>query len=160
MDENRRCKPQYSKELRQIHPQLKCLSRGAVDTGPISDPPIVWTTGQRMAGVDANACFQGSFERLSVVQPCWTTGQRMILPGIHKKAPCVCVCRGAMQSIFVPAVVPVDRASRPLGEMAGRVVGEAKTPIFIVVYGPRPSPPNPLFWWRGGSGCQFDLAAT
>src|SRR5713226_8376807 len=40
--------------------------------------------------------------------------------------------------------------SRPLGEMAGRVAKEAKTPIFIVVYGTRPSPPTPRFWWRGG----------
>jgi hypothetical protein len=38
----------------------------------------------------------------------------------------------------------------PLREMAGRVVKEAKTPIFTVVYGPRPSPPTPRFWWRGG----------
>jgi hypothetical protein len=41
-----------------------------------------------------------------------------------------CVCVEA-QSIFVSAVVPVDRASRPLSEMAGRVAKEAKTPIFI-----------------------------
>jgi hypothetical protein len=44
---------------------------------------------------------------------------------------------------------------RPLSEMAGRVVEEAKTPIFIVVFGPKPSPPTPLFWWRGGSAAVF-----
>ena len=38
VDENRRCKRQYSKELRQTHPLLKCLSSGAVDTGPITPP--------------------------------------------------------------------------------------------------------------------------
>ena len=47
MDENRRCKPKYIKELRQIHPLLKCLSRGAVDTGPMS-PPTYY--GQRDNG--------------------------------------------------------------------------------------------------------------
>jgi hypothetical protein len=55
VDENRRRKRQYSKDLRQNHPQLKCLSGGAVDTGPMSHPPILWTTGQRMGQIDENA---------------------------------------------------------------------------------------------------------
>jgi hypothetical protein len=38
VDENRRCKPEYPKQLRQTHPPLKCLSSGAVDGGQISPP--------------------------------------------------------------------------------------------------------------------------
>jgi len=47
MDENRRCKRQYPKDLRQHHPQLKCLSCGAVDTRPML-PPTYY--GQRDNG--------------------------------------------------------------------------------------------------------------
>ena len=111
-----------SQGLTTNHPQLKCLSCGAVDTGPMSHPlPILWPTGHRM-----------------------------IYPAYVKRL-CVCVCEAQMQSIFVSQVVRrVDRPFGPLNEMAGRVVNEANTPIFIVVYGPRPSLPTPLFWWRGG----------
>jgi hypothetical protein len=45
VDENHRCKRQYPKELRQTHPPLKCLSSGAVDTGPMSDPPHTRSNG-------------------------------------------------------------------------------------------------------------------
>ncbi len=73
VDGLRRCKRQYANRLRQTHPLLKCLSSGAVDTGPMSDPLILWPTGQRMEQVDANAYIQRSFERSSVGQ---AIGQR------------------------------------------------------------------------------------
>src|SRR5260370_13601677 len=76
VDENCRRKHQYSKDLRQNHPQLKCLSSGAVEQwipAQYHTPPILWTTGQRMPRVGENAYIHGIFECLSVVQP---LGQR------------------------------------------------------------------------------------
>src|SRR5438128_9226223 len=52
-------------------------------------PPILWPTGQRIPGVDANAYIQRSFERLSGWPTRWPTGQRMIYPPIRKKPVCV-----------------------------------------------------------------------
>jgi hypothetical protein len=81
VDENRRRKRLYPKELRQPHPLLKCVSSGAVDTGPITPPLTHWPTGQRMDHVDANAYFRGSFEHLSVGQPGWPTVHRLARTG-------------------------------------------------------------------------------
>jgi hypothetical protein len=65
---------------------------------PDVTPHILWTTGQRMPRIGENAYIQGIFECLSVVQPGWPTGQRMIDPAWAKRL-CVCV-GGAMQSIL------------------------------------------------------------
>jgi hypothetical protein len=96
VDEKRRCKPEYPKELQRSHPQLKCLSSGAVDTGPITPPLTHWPTGQRMDHVDANPYFRGSFEHLSIGQ---AVGQRATgLSTRHTQKGCVCA--EALQSIY------------------------------------------------------------
>jgi hypothetical protein len=52
-------------------------------------------------------------------------------PGIRKKG---CVCVSGRSAIHFGRLSRVDRPSRPLREMAGRVVKEAETPIFEGFY--------------------------
>ena len=85
-------------------------------------PPILWPTGQRIPGVDANAYIQRSFERLSGWPTRWPTGQRMIYPPIRKKPVCVSG-RNAIQI----------QSKSILGGCPGLT-----------------SPPDPLARWRGG----------
>jgi hypothetical protein len=88
VDENRRCKRLYPKDLRQPHPQLKCLSCGAVDTGPMS-PPTYY--GQR-----DNGCHE--WEKMPIFMAFLSAyplsnrldnGTTDDLLGIHKKAVCM-----------------------------------------------------------------------
>ncbi len=97
--------------LTTAHPLLKCLSSGAVDTGPMSPPLIHWPTGQRMEHVDANAYLPGSFERLSVGQPPWPTG--------HRCNP-VCVSSRSATHFRCPDLSAVDRPSLPSDLLLGR----------------------------------------
>jgi hypothetical protein len=78
VDENFRCKRQYPKELRQIHPLLKCLSYGAVDTGAMSDPLTLVPTVHRIEHVNANAYIPGSYERPAVGITGWPTVHRLL----------------------------------------------------------------------------------
>jgi hypothetical protein len=87
VDGLRRCKRQYPKKLRQTHPLLKCVSSGAVDTGPISHPPY---SGQRANGWNKSMqmpIFQGVLNvyPLANLLPKGPTDD---LPGIRPKAVC------------------------------------------------------------------------
>jgi hypothetical protein len=73
----------------------------------------------------------------------WPTVHRMIYPAYPKR---LCVCRGRNAIHFRARGCPgLTRPSRPLSEMAGRVVKEAKTPIFIGFYGEDPPRQHPSF---------------
>ncbi len=85
VDENRRCKRQYPKELRPPHPLLKRLSSGSADTRPMSYPLTLWPTGQRMEQVNANAYFPRSYKRPSVGQTVWPTVHRILRTGERRR---------------------------------------------------------------------------
>jgi hypothetical protein len=139
-----------------VHPQLKALERWSSGHRPDITPHILWTTGQRMTRVDANAYFQGSFERLSVVQPCWTTGQRtnqdiphIVVPTVHRIDHVdanACFQRGFLTFIRWNARFPtVHRLA----------VGCRRTARGACLlrrrHAPRAvGPPDPLARWRGG----------
>jgi hypothetical protein len=63
------------------------LERWSCGYRPDVAPPILWTTGQRLEHVDANAYFQRVLERSAVVQPCWPTGQRISYGCLPRRGP-------------------------------------------------------------------------
>jgi hypothetical protein len=87
------------------------------------------------------------------LEPPFSNGPADDRPGIRKKV--VCVSGRSAIHFCVCGCPGLTGPSRPLSEMAGRGVKEAKTPIFISFYGEDPPRQPPVFGGGEGSAAVF-----